>query len=187
MKKVFLSILIIAAFIVLPVSVFAQVSGTTQVTATYANVIDALTLSPAATGLDFGTFTPGNSGGTVVMAPTSATATGTRTATGTVDLITGTTTPTCATYTVTGTKGAAYTVTIPSSAVTLTNSGTATGTVTMSLSTFTIFLDALGDTGGTLDASAGTSAFSVGGTLAVASAQTAGSYVGSFDVTVAYN
>ncbi len=189
MKKFIISLLIVAAFVAIPVSVFAA-EGTTLQTDAKANVVNALTLVTNTGGgefggasLNFGSITPGNTGGSVTMAPTSGTNVGTRTADGTVDLIG--TDASCALYTVTGTAGSVYTVTLPSTDVTLTGPGGA-GTNTMTLNTFTINVDGTAAaTTGTL--TAGTSNFAVGGKLTVASNQNAGAYAGTFNVTVAYN
>ncbi|NLT02956.1 MAG: DUF4402 domain-containing protein [Bacteroidales bacterium] len=193
MKKFIISLLIVAAFVAIPVSVFAQgeVEGTTLSTVAKANVVNALTLATNTAGgefggasLNFGSITPGNTGGSVTMAPTSGTDVGTRTADGTVDLIGDD--ASCALYTVTGTAGSAYTVTLPSSDVTLTGPTGGTGTSTMTLNTFSINVDGTdAATTGTL--TGGSSNFAVGGKLTVASDQIAGAYAGTFNVTVAYN
>ncbi len=191
MKKIIISLLIVAAFVAIPVSVFAQFEGTSKATDAKANVVNALSVETNTAGgdfggasLNFGSVTPGNTGGTVVLAPTGADEVGTRSTTGTVDLIG--TDASCAMYTVTGTSGSHYTVTLPTSDVTLTGVGGA-GTNTMTLNAFKINLDDVADAvTGTLTA-AGVSKFTVGGTLSVAANQNAGAYTGTFPVIVAYN
>lgn len=191
MKKFIISLLIVAAFVAIPVSVFAQ-EGTTLQTDAKANVVNALKLVTNTGGgefgggsLNFGSITPGNTGGSVTMAPTSGTDFGTRTAQGTVDLIG--TDASCALYTVTGTAGSVYTVTLPSTDDDVTLTGPAgAGTNTMTLNTFSINVDGNAAATGTLNAG-GTSNFAVGGKLTVASDQNAGAYAGTFNVTVAYN
>lgn len=191
MKKFIISLLIVAAFVAIPVSVFAEVEGTTLTTDAKANVVEALTIETNTAGgefggasLNFGSVTPGNSGGNIILTPTTAIATGTRSATGTVDLIGSN--ASCALYTITGTSGSQYTVTLPSGSVQLTGEG-GSGTNTMTLSTFSIQIDALaaGVVTGTL--TSGTSNFAVGGSLSVAADQNPGEYTGTFPVTVAYN
>ncbi|MDQ2736171.1 MAG: DUF4402 domain-containing protein, partial [Pseudomonadota bacterium] len=78
-----------------------------------------------------------------------------------------------------------YTITIPTTPTTITDAGTDTMTVdtwTSSIAT-TAGAGLLSGTAGT----AGAQTFYVGGTLNVASNQAAGSYAGTFSVTVAYN
>lgn len=87
-----------------------------------------------------------------------------------------------ASFAITGQPGYIYTITVPSSAVTIT-SGTGSSAPTMTIDTFVT-----NGTSGvrTLDGTLGTDTLAVGGTLHIAASQTAGSYSGSFNVTVAY-
>ena len=133
-----------------------------------ATVIAPIAISKTA-DLAFGKFAA-STGGTVVMAPA-----GTRTATGTVVL--STVTPgAAASFDVAGDNNATYAITLPASAT------ISSGTNTMTVGTFTSTPSATG----TLSAS-GTETVTVGGTLTVASAQVAGAYTGTFDMTVEYN
>lgn len=134
-----------------------------------ATVIAPITITNTA-DLAFGKFAA-STGGTVVMAPA-----GTRTATGAVVL--STVTPgAAASFDVAGDNDATYAITLPGAASTISS-----GVNTMSVDTFTSTPSATG----TLSAT-GAQTVTVGGTLTVASAQVAGAYTGTFDVTVEYN
>ena len=89
------------------------------------------------------------------------------------DLLGGT--PAASSFDVTGEPGQVYSITLPSSA-TLTS-----GANTMTVDTFTH------DSGATPSLVAGSDTFNVGATLNVGAAQAAGSYSGTFAVTVNYN
>lgn len=116
--------------------------------------------------LSFGSFAAGT-GGTVLLA-----ATGARTSTGGVTLLSSNS-GTAAQFLVTGSPVAfSYGVTLPTS-TNLTGPGTA-----MVLNQFTVSPTSGYNTG------MGGQTISVGGTLSVANNQTAGSYSGSFTVTV---
>lgn len=120
--------------------------------------------------LDFGAFSA-LTGGTVVISTAGA-----RSATGAV-VLSASDTGNAASFTVTGQADATYAITLPPSA-TLTHADTVT---TMTVGTFTSNPSSTG----TL--TAGTETLTVGGTLTVASSQAAGSYTGTFDVSVEYN
>ena len=123
--------------------------------------------------LYFGRFTDNGSGGTVTIATD-----GTRSKTGTVILSTVSGTPTAGTFDVTGDPNATYTITLPAdSTVSLTGVGTA-----MPVNTFV----SNPATTGTLSAG-GTQTINVGATLTVNGSQAAGSYTGTYPVTVEYN
>lgn len=157
-----------AALGVLSFASAANAATTATATAT-AEVLSTLSVS-ADTALDFGQIAA-NTGGTVtVNADSSVSKTGAL-------VSTGTRAP--ATFTVVGSKGAIVALTLPSSAATLTRSG---GTETMSLSGWNSNPNGAFQ----LDATTGSSTFSVGGTLTVANAQVAGVYSGTFDVSVEY-
>jgi hypothetical protein len=119
--------------------------------------------------LAFGKFAAG-AGGDVVMSTAGA-----RSSTG--GIVLSTVTPgNAASFAVSGDANATYAITLPANA-TLTS-----GANTMTVASFT----SNPSTTGTLSAG-GTATLLVGGTLSVASAQAAGSYSGSFSVTVEYN
>ncbi len=135
-----------------------------------ANVTISITLPisiSAGADLDFATMAPTGTAGTVTVTPASA-----RSSVD-VDLVGGT--PSAASFDVTGDSGANYSVILPSSA-TLTS-----GANTMTVDTFT------DDTGPNPKLTGGSDTFNVGATLNVGAAQAAGSYSGTFPVTVNYD
>lgn len=172
MKKtllIFAAILLMAGF---TGKTMAQSTDTKSNNAN-ASILGAIALT-VVNPLDFGGMNPGT-GGTVVL-----TAAGVATPTG-VTLVAGTT-PTAASYTVTGTGLATYAITIPTVSFNITNT-TGAGAETMTVTAMGCSYTGLTST----FVAGGTDAFTVGGTLTVASGQAAGVYTGSFDVTVAYN
>jgi hypothetical protein len=161
----------------------AQSSATATGTAT-ANVVRPITIT-ASRALAFGNVVPGAAIGTLVIAGTAA---GAQSVTG------GVTQPgsqkgtvTSAQFAVAGEGSFTYTLTIPTAPVTISDSATTPNT--MSVDTFTSDVATTAGAG-TLSGTAGTAGtqtVSVGGTLNVGANQAAGSYTGSFSVTVAYN
>ncbi len=138
-------------------------SDTANVTIT----IDAPISISAGASMDFGTLSPTGTAGTVTVTPASA-----RSSVN-VDLLGGM--PAAASFDVTGAPGAAYSI-LPLSPADLTSPGGDTMTVIN-------FLD---------DAPSptlvgGSDTFNVGATLNVGATQAAGTYSGTFDVTVNYN
>jgi len=134
-----------------------------------ATVVAPITLAQA-TAMNFGSIAPTTSAGTVVLSTAGARANSN------VDLLTGGTIA-AATFNVTGGNSAAYSITLPASAVTLT-----AGANTMTVDTFNH------DAGGTPAVGAGgTDSFNIGSTLNVGASQAAGSYSGTYQVTVSYN
>jgi hypothetical protein len=124
----------------------------------------------AGANLNFGTIASG-AVGTVVLTPAGA-----RSATGGVGLVTdGANAPASGVFTVTGGAGYGFSITLPVTA-TITS-----GANTMTVGTFTSTPVA----SGTLVA--GTATVNVGGTLNVGLNQVAGSYTGTYPVTVNYN
>ena len=152
------------------ISFASAANAATSATATAtAEVLSTLSVT-ADTSLDFGQIAA-NTGGTVtVNADSSVSKSGAL-------ISTGTRAP--ATFTVVGSKGASVVLTLPSTTATLTRSG---GTETMDLSGFNSNPNGAFQ----LDATTGSASFSVGGTLTVASAQAAGVYSGTFQVSVEY-
>lgn len=163
MKKI--ALFAIAAAISTPAMAAPGDSATAQGAAT-AEVVAPITLTHTPNAaLDFGTFTTGTTGGTVVV-----TQAGVATDTGDVTLVSGSTEAADA-FTVAGDPGRSFSIT--------TGSGTvANGSVTMA---FTTSAPASGTLTG------GAASFRVGGTLAVVGGAAAGTYTGSYNVTVAYN
>ena len=135
----------------------ASAAASATATAT-AEILQSLTLT-ADTALDFGQIAA-NTGGTVKVNADS-----TVVQTGSV-VWTGTRAP--AGFTVTGSKGANVLVTLPTTSSTLYLGGNTVGGVVQ------------------LDGTTGQAQFNVGGRLTVGSAQTAGTYSGTFAVSVEY-
>jgi Domain of unknown function (DUF4402) len=169
MKKI--AFLSAAAFAVIATPAFALPGDSdTDNGAATAEIVAPIVLTHT-TGamLDFGTFTTGDNGGTIVV-----TRAGNGTATSDVTLVQGSV-EAADQFTVAGDPGRRFSITAGSGTV---SNGAATP-VTMAFIT-----DARANH--TLDA-AGTAAFSVGGTLTVLGSEPAGVYTGSYSVTVAYN
>ncbi len=120
--------------------------------------------------LVFGTVAPAATAGTVTMSPADA-----RSATGAVDL-SQTVAGNAAKFNMTGNANSTFSITLPSS-TSLTGPGAA-----MTLNAFTSTPSATGTFN-----SSGSATLAVGGTLAIGANQVAGSYTGSFSVTVDYN
>lgn len=110
---------------------------------------------------------------------------GVRTATGGVNLSAQTPAATNAAYDVTGQASTTYAITLPA---TITVTETVGGLETMTIDNLLARTASAAADGltGTLDGG-GADDFTVGGTLNVPAAQLAGTYAGTFDVTVAYN
>lgn len=155
-----------AAFIATPAIAAPGDTSTAQGAAT-AEVVAPITLEHTnGAALNFGTFTTGDAGGSVVVDLA-----GVGTASGEVTLLSGSVEAADA-FTVAGDANRAFTI--------ATTGGTVSnGTDDMAFTTSA-------DTAGALDAS-GAAAFSVGGTLSIAGGESAGTYTGSYSVTVAYN
>lgn len=145
-------------------------SSTVALAATALGTANATVLTPisitAGTALNFGTLAGNASGGSVIITPAGA-----RSTTGSV-VVTAAASYTAASFTVTGTGSSTFAVTYP------TSFNVTSGVNTMAVSV-------TGASTGTL--SGGTAALPVGGTLTVAANQAAGSYTGSYTMTVEYN
>ena len=140
------------------------ISGTVDVTATILAPISIFAVGD----MDFGTMTPTGTAGTVTVTPAGA-----RSSVN-VDLLGGV--PSAASFDVTGDGNANYSITLPSS-TTLSSGGD-----TMTVDTFT------DDAGASpILPSGGSDTFNVGATLNVGATQVAGTYSGTFAVTVHYN
>jgi spore coat protein U-like protein len=144
----------------------AQATATTGASVTIA---DPIAITKTA-DLSFGTVVPSAAAGTVVVSTS-----GTRSVTGGVSALGGTIT--AAAYSVTGYGNSTYSIALPTS-VSLTGP---TGATAMSASSFAHSADASPALSG------GSDSFTVGATLSVGANQAAGTYSGTFDVTVAYN
>ncbi len=179
-----LTALLVAVGMVFGASGMAMAAGDTAtasgVTAT-ATIITPISIeNTGPTGLAFGNIVATSAGGTVVVPAIG----GTPTRTGDAALRTASLgTVTAAKFTATGESGAAYNVTLPVNGV-VTNT-TGSGAETMALSDFASMLADGATSPGTL--TGGSEVFYVGATLTVASAQVAGSYSGTFNVSVDYD
>jgi hypothetical protein len=170
MKNISKILAITFVAMVFGISAKAQTDATFTATAT-ATIVTPISISnPVA--LAFGIILPDAAGGTVAIDAT----TGTPTYAG--GSTTGiTTTATNATFDVTGSADQAYSIELPADGdVVLSGPG-----ADMAVSGFAADLG----TSGTLDAT-GNQSFQVGATLTIGAAQAAGSYTGSYDVTVTY-
>ena len=148
----------------------AQASDS-ETSATSAHIVKPIALANSVP-LYFGKIVPTSAVGTVEVTPGGARNFGG----GALVFANDPTTFTAAEFTVTGENSASYSIVLPvDGAVTLTGAGTA-----MPLDDFST------NATGTLNSS-GTETFQVGATLNVGASQTAGTYTGSFNVTVAYN
>lgn len=165
MKKL-LVLAVTAAAISAPAMAAPGDTSTAQGAAT-AEVVAPITLAHTnGAALNFGTFTTGDAGGSVVVDQA-----GVGTATGEVTLLGGSV-EAADSFTVAGDANRAFTI------------ATTGGTVSNGSDSMAFTTSAA--TSGLLNAS-GTAAFSVGGALSIAGGESAGTYTGSYSVTVAYN
>ena len=165
MKK---SIIIIAAFIMIGTGLIAQNTATTNAAA---KILSALTIQKNV-DLNFGTMTMPTAATTVNLTPG-----GVRTTPGNITLLAQAPLATASAYSVSGDNGATYAITLPSSCIITAPYGW------MQVDNFTT-----SKTGNVSTlSSTGTDDFTVGATLEVNFPQYAGSYSGTFDVSVAYN
>jgi len=149
---------------------FAAQNSATGTGTANARIITAISIVPG-TALNFGDVVPSGAVGTVTV--TSA---GVRSSAGGATL--GSATGVAAgAFTVNGQASATYAITLPAAPATVTS-----GANTMTVDTFT---STPGPTGAL--SVAGTQALAVGATLNVGVNQAAGSYTGTYQVTVAYN
>ena len=169
MKKITTVLFAVAGFI-LASQVFAQANSASANANANARIVPTITLAKSA-DLNFGDVVAGASLGTVVMTSASA-----RSATGgtTLGNANG---AAAAGFNVGGQASATYAITLPGAASTISDGGGHTMTVdtwTGSKATGTL-------------SGAGADTFTVGATLHVGANQVAGTYTGTFSVTVAYN
>jgi len=172
MKKFIISLLIVAAFVAIPVSVFAQFSANDDGTAK-ARIVTAISLTNVGE-LDFGSILQSTTAGTVTVAPTAA-------GTVTTALQVGSGSAQSAEFTVSGSPNATYTISLPNSELTL-DPTLPSNTTEIKVNPFTSSVDL----GGVLD-EYGSQTIYVGGTLNVPANPTADRYSAEFNVTVAYN
>lgn len=167
-KSLLLSVVMVFALVVaLGGSAYSQNSATATANAT-ATIVTPIAMTKTA-DMAFAEVAAGSTAGTIVLATD-----GSRTATGGTKVGGGT--GVAASFTVTGQSGYTYNITLPGSASTLSDGASHTMTVNTWTSNPT--------PSGTL--TGGTSTLKVGGTLNVGASQVAGTYTGTFSVTVAY-
>ena len=156
----------LAALLLCGQSAFAagSVSATGHASAT---IITPLTIAESVQ-LNFGTIAPGTNADTLIVSPSGSPTIGSY-------LQTAGTPAAAAAFTVNGQGTLAYAITLPSAAVTLTS-----GADSMSVDTF------VSTPSGSGALAAGTQTVNVGATLHVGASQAAGSYTGTYSVTVAY-
>lgn len=172
MKKstlIALSIVAVAALLVPAGSAMAQSSASASATAT-ATIVAPITLTNT-TDLAFGNIVASGAAGTVTVTPA-----GVRSAGGGATAISGLPVSAAA-FNVAGGADRTFTITLPAGPVPIN-----AGANTMNVGTFTSSLGASSTLDGT-----GAAALAVGGTLSVGANQPAGSYTGTFSVTVAYD
>ncbi len=173
MKKVILTIVAIAAF-VLTASAVDNVANKTLSVQSKARIITPITLANTSSqALDFGVIARGTTGSSTIVVGSVASPS-INVATGDAVVLTSAA-QTAAKFTVGGENAKTYAITIPSTAQTITD-----GSTTLNITAFTCSNGATGAIG-TNDI------FYVGGTLTVPSTTAAGNYAGTFNVTVAYN
>ncbi|MGA3287283.1 MAG: DUF4402 domain-containing protein [Bacteroidota bacterium] len=168
MKK--LTLLIALLLIGLSANALAANPSASASASATAVIVTPISISQSGNNLSFGNIVASVAGGTVVVDPS-----GTPSYSG-VSVPSTPGTITAAAFSVTGSAGLTYAITLPGSA-TLNSGGNS-----MTLGTFTSSPSATG----TLDGS-GAQALTVGATLTVGASQAAGTYTGTFSVTVAYN
>jgi Mat/Ecp fimbriae major subunit len=144
----------------------SALAASASATAT-ATIVQAITLTNTAS-LNFGSIAPNTTGGNVVVdSADTRSSCDAGFCSGTV---------TSAAFTVAGAPSYNYSITLPTTSASLTGAGTA-----MTVSSFAHSAGATPALSAT-----GAASFKVGGTLAVGGGQTAGTYTGSFSVTVDY-
>jgi len=170
MKKIFVLIILFSGIVA---SSFAQSNGASITATSTATIITPISIVKAV-DMAFGNIAISATAGTVALPPASSP---NRIPTGGVTLPAIAGTVTAALFDVTGAASTTYAITLPIIASQLSS-----GSDHMNIDAF---LSDIGLTG-TLSVG-GTQSFYVGSTIHVAAAQPAGTYSGTFDVTVNYN
>ena len=173
MKKVILTVVAIAAFVLTAAAQNNAASKTLSVSGK-ARIITPITLAKT-TDLDFGIIARGTTGTSTVLVNTTET----QVPSVVGDAIVLSSAPqTAAKFTISGESGKAYTITFPTSQTITQVSGSNTLSIT----------NINWSNGPTTTGTIGTgNTFYIGGTLNVPSTATDASYIGTFNVTVAYN
>jgi hypothetical protein len=178
MRKIILSVIAIAAFVLTTTAADNVANKTVSVTGK-ARIITPITLANTGSqALDFGVIARGTTDATIIVAanatPASNVATG--------DAVILSSAPqTAAKFTVGGESGKTYVITIPSTTQTIIAGANHLDITNFTCSNITAPATSGSATIGTNDI------FYVGGTLAVPAAAIAASYTGTFNVTVNYN
>lgn len=171
MKKLFTLSILVALFTLVSINVNAQSGQASASADSKATIISPIQIAKTV-DMNFGNIVSGVGTGTVVLSTSD-----TRSKTGDITLPTATPgTIKSAQFTVTGLSAATYAITLPTS---LSLAGSVTGN--MLVNDFVSTPSATGLLTG------GTETVKVGATLNVGAGQAAGTYSGSFPVTVAYN
>lgn len=165
---------ILFATIIMVTGLSVGAMAQTENTAVGAKILTAMTITETAP-MHFGTMTVPTGATTVVLATDGTVTVGS----GTTTLLAQAPISTAAAYDITGDVSATYAITIDASSI-ITNG---TPAEDMTVNTFVCSYAGLTST---LDAG-GADNFTVGATLNLVDAQPAGTYAGTFDVTVAYN
>jgi len=175
MKKFIISLLIVAAFVAIPVSVFAQITNTAENIDASARIITPISVSLTTGTLNFGSMTSPSASTSVDIAfDKSRTVFSGSTTLLTTGLLYET--PDVPTFTVNGENSAAYTITFPNGTITLTDGSSNEMTVSNFAHNASEVLSATG-----------VETFEVSARLNIGAEQVAGMYTGEFDVTVTYN
>ena len=166
MKKVTFTSLAIVIALFTTGTAFAATSATANATA---NIVTAISITKSV-DLQFGNIVSSVGASTVILSTAGV-------RTGTAIMSTGGTGATAASFAVTGDAGSTYAITLPTTATLTTTPGAETMTV-----------DSFGSNpSGVGTLTSGSQNLLVGATLHVGAGQVAGSYSGTFDVSVAYN
>jgi Mat/Ecp fimbriae major subunit len=178
MKKIILSVIALAAFVLTTAAADNVANKTVSVTGK-ARIITPITLANTGSqALDFGVIARGTTDATVIVAasasPSANVATGDA-------VILSSAAQTAAKFTVGGESGKTYVITIPSTTQTIISGANHLDITNFTCSNITAPATSGSATIGTNDV------FYVGGTLAVPAAAIAASYTGTFNVTVNYN
>lgn len=175
MKKFIISLLIVAAFVAIPVSVFAQDTDFSKsaTAAGKAYIVSALSFTHdgSNTDLDFGVIIPDASSDGSVSLSASATPTYNPTTVTTLG-----SSYSAASFSLNGTPGATYTVSLPADGFVVGSDGSDN----LEINTWS------SSASGTIPVG-GSETFYVGGVLDVPAGFTPGQYTANFKVTVAYN
>lgn len=172
MKRIFISVIAIAAFVVLPLPVIGQVSSTVASVGADARIIAPISLgNDGSNRLNFGTISRSSASGSVTVSPD-----GVRTSSGGATVL-ASSLFSAAPFSVTGEKSATFSVSLPGNDVVVLTR--VDGTETMEVTGFT-------HNSNLILSNTGSATFHIGATLNLDADQVSGDYHGSFSVTVNY-